>query len=251
MKVIEPTVKRHPLNFLGVLGRWLLGGLFLYLGLSKLLHAAEFGQLVREQLMITNPLLSGLVITTLPWLEMFYGLLLLTGIARNAAAVLGRWWLGGVFIFMGLHKAFPHPEAFLKLVRQYDLVTSPFLLNSIAAALPWFEVFCGLLLLAGIAVQGAALNVIVMLVPFTLMVLKRALVIAAASGIPFCAVKFDCGCGAGEVFICHKLVENTVLLLLSVWMLAGSGRPLCLRFSLFRGKAEASGQPAPAQPVAS
>ena len=118
------------------------------------------------------------------------------------------------------------------------------LLNSIGAALPWFEVFCGLLLLAGIAVRGAALNVVVMLVPFTLMVLKRALVIAAASGIPFCAVKFDSGCGAGEVFICHKLVENTVLLLLSVWLLMGPGRPLCLRFSLFREKTEGSDQPA-------
>ncbi len=251
MKVIETTRKRRPLDLPARLGRWLLGGLFLYLGLSKVLHSAQFGQLVREQLAITNPVLSGLIVIALPWLEVLYGLLLLTGFARNSAAVLGRWWLGGVFIFMGLHKAFPHPEAFLKLVRQYDLVTSPLLLNSISAALPWFEVFCGLLLLAGIAVRGAALNVVVMLVPFTLMVLKRALIIAAASGIPFCAVKFDCGCGAGEVFICHKLVENLVLLLLSIWLLGGSGRPLCLRFGLFREKADASGQPAPVEPVTS
>jgi hypothetical protein len=90
-----------------------------------------------------------------------------------------------------------------------------------------------------------------MLVPFTLVVLKRALVIAAEKGIPFCAVKFDCGCGAGEVFICHKLIENTVLLLLSMWLLMGRGRPLCLRFGLFREKAEASGQPAPEQPAVS
>ncbi len=251
MKVIELAGKRRPLDIPARLGRWLLGGLFLYLGLSKVLHSADFGQLVREQLAITNPFLSGLIVTTLPWLEVFYGLLLLTGIAWNSAAVLARWWLGGVFIFMGLHKALPHPEAFLKLVRQYDLVTNPLLLNSIGAALPWFEVFCGLLLLAGIAVRGAALNIVVMLVPFTLMVLKRALEIAATSGIPFCAVKFDCGCGAGEVFICHKLVENTVLLLLSVWLLRGSGRPLCLRFGLFREKTEASDQPAPIQPAVS
>jgi uncharacterized membrane protein YphA (DoxX/SURF4 family) len=251
MKVTQPTRKWRRSDFPALLGRWLLGGLFLYLGLSKVLHPAEFGELVREQLAITNPFLSGLIVTTLPWLEVLYGILLLTGIARNTAAVLGRWWLGGVFVFMGLHKAFPHPEAFLKLVRQYDLVTSPILLNSIGAALPWFEVFCGLLLLAGIAVRGAALNVVVMLVPFTLMVLKRALALAATSGIPFCAVKFDCGCGAGEVFICHKLVENTVLLLLAALLLIGRGRPLCLRYNLFREKAEASDQPAPVQPVAS
>ena len=83
---------------------------------------------------------------------------------------------------MGLNKALPHPEYFLKLVRQYDMVTSPFLLNSIAAALPWFEVYCGVLLLAGVAVRGAALKLVAMLVPFTLIVLKRALAIAAASG---------------------------------------------------------------------
>ena len=186
-------------------------------------------------------MLSSLVAATAPWLEIIYGLLLLSGIARDTAAVLGRWWLGCVFIYMGLNKALPHPEYFLKLVRQYDMVTSPWLLNSIGAALPWFEVLCGLLLLAGVAVRGAALNIVVMLVPFTLIVLKRALALAASSGKPFCAVKFDCGCGAGEVFICHKLVENTVLLLLAAWLLTGHGRPLCCRFDLFRKKAPASG----------
>jgi uncharacterized membrane protein YphA (DoxX/SURF4 family) len=251
VKVTQPTRKASRLDFPALLGRWLLGGLLLYLGLSKVLHPAEFVKLVREQFMITNPFLSGLVVTTAPWLEMLFGLLLLTGIARNSAAVVARWWLGGVFVFMGMHKALPHPEAFLKLVRQYDIVTTPFLLNSIGAALPWFEVFCGLLLLAGIAVRGAALNIVVMLVPFTLMVLKRALVIAAASGIPFCAVKFDCGCGAGEVYICHKLVENTVLLLMAAWLLIGGGRPLCLSYSLFQEKAPASDPPTPAKPPAS
>ena len=82
-----------------------------------------------------------------------------------------------------------------------------------------------------------------MLVPFTLVVLKRALAIAAATGKPFCAVKFDCGCGAGEVYICHKLVENSALLLLAAWLLTGAGRQLCLRFSLRR--AEDQGTPAP------
>jgi hypothetical protein len=58
----------------------------------------------------------------------------------------------------------------------------------------------------------------------------------ADKGVSFCAVKFDCGCGAGEVFICHKLVENTVLLLMAAWLLSGQGRQLCLRFSLMRKK---------------
>jgi uncharacterized membrane protein YphA (DoxX/SURF4 family) len=243
--------KRSPLDIVALLARWLLGGLFIYLGLSKVLHAPEFLKLVRQQFMVTDPILASLIATTAPWLEVLYGLLLLTGIARDAAAVLARWWLGCVFIYMGLHKAVPHPEYFLKLVRQYDMVTSPFLLNCIGAALPWFEVYCGVLLLAGVAVRGAALNLIVMLVPFSLIVLKRALVIAATEHKAFCAVKFDCGCGAGEVFICHKLVENTVLLLLAAWLLTSRGRQLCLRFSLFRVVGHTSSEPAPVTPPTS
>jgi hypothetical protein len=53
----------------------------------------------------------------------------------------------------------------------------------------------------------------------------------------------------GEVFICHKLVENTVLLLLSAWLLAGRGRQFCLCFSLFREKAQTPEQPEPAMPA--
>jgi uncharacterized membrane protein YphA (DoxX/SURF4 family) len=153
--------------------------------------------------------------------------------ALDYGAVLARWGLAALFIQMGWNKAL-HPEAFLKLVHQYDIVASPFPLNAIAAALPWFEVFCGLLLLAGVAVRGAALMLVAMLVPFTLLVLNRALAIASLQHLAFCAVKFDCGCGNGEVFICHKLVENTLLIMLSCWLLAGYSRPLSLRFSLFR-----------------
>lgn len=229
-----------------MLARWVLAGLFIYLGLSKILHGGEFLTFVRQQLKVTNPFLSGLIATVGPCLEVLYGLWLITGIARDAAAVLARWWLGLVFIYMGLNKAITHPEAFLELVRQYHMVETPVLLNSIAAALPWFEVYCGVLLLAGVAVRGTALNLIAMLVPFTLAVLKRALDMAASSGMPFCAVKFDCGCGAGEVYICHKLVENSTLLLLAAWLLTGRGRQFCLWFSSLRAErhADSSGQAA-------
>jgi uncharacterized membrane protein YphA (DoxX/SURF4 family) len=139
--------------------------------------------------------------------------------------------LGAAFVYLGLNKAL-HPVDFLKLMQQYDLTQNALLLNSIAAGLPWFEVFCGLLLLTGVAVRGTALTLLLMLVPFTLLVLHQALLLQAAQAIPFCAVKFDCGCGTGEEFICRKLLENFLLILLSVWLLAGRGRQLSLRFSL-------------------
>jgi uncharacterized membrane protein YphA (DoxX/SURF4 family) len=154
---------------------------------------------------------------------------------RGIAALLTRWLLGGLFIYMGFQKAL-HPEAFLKMVHQYDFVTNAFLLNYIAAALPWFEVFCGLLLVFGIAVRGAALMLVLMLIPFTLIVLRRALTITATQGIPFSAVKFDCGCGNGEVVIWKKMLENSFLILLACWLVTTRARLLCLRFSLFDSK---------------
>ncbi len=151
--------------------------------------------------------------------------------AADIFTVLARCCLGALFIYMGLNKAL-EPVAFLKLLRQYDLTQTPLLLNSIAAALPWFEVFCGLLLLLGVAVRGTALTLLLLLAPFTALVLRRALALHSALDIPFCAVKFDCGCGEGAVFICRKLAENVLLMLLSGWLLAGCGRRFCLRFSL-------------------
>jgi len=155
--------------------------------------------------------------------------------ALDLGAVLARWLLGALFVYMGLNKALL-PVEFLKLVRQYDLVQTPLLLNSIAAALPWFEVFCGVLLLAGVAVRGSALMLLLMLVPFTIVVLQRALAIETALGIPFCAVKFDCGCGTGEVLICRKLVENSLLVLFSGWLLMGRGQRLCARYGLMKSE---------------
>jgi uncharacterized membrane protein YphA (DoxX/SURF4 family) len=154
--------------------------------------------------------------------------------AIDFATVAARWFLAAFFIYSGLEKGLD-PASFLKLVRQYDLVQTPLLLNGIAATLPWFEVFCGALLLAGIAVRGTALTLACVLIPFTAVVWHRALILQGAKSIPFCAVKFDCGCGMGEEFICHKLLENACLILLAFWLLAGRGRILALRYSLSAG----------------
>src|SRR5690348_5935586 len=64
--------------------------------------------------------------------------------------IAARWVLAAAFIYMGMHKVLA-PAEFLGLVRQYNLTNNYIILNCIAAALPWFEVFCGLLLLFGIA----------------------------------------------------------------------------------------------------
>jgi uncharacterized membrane protein YphA (DoxX/SURF4 family) len=142
--------------------------------------------------------------------------------ATGVCTLLARWVLGALFVYMGLNKAL-HPVEFLKLLRQYNMVESSLALNAIALGLPWFEVFCGLLLLAGIASRGTALLLALMLAAFTCAVFRRALGIHALQHIAFCAIKFDCGCGAGEEFICRKVVENLGLMILSAWILLGWG----------------------------
>jgi uncharacterized membrane protein YphA (DoxX/SURF4 family) len=147
-------------------------------------------------------------------------------------AVLVRCALGAFFIYMGLGKAL-HPVEFLKLVREYELLQHYLLLNLVAASLPWVEVFCGVLLVMGIAVRGTAVVLLAMLLPFTMLVLLRALAIQGADSLPFCAVKFDCGCGAGEVLICRKLAENGLLIVSSIWLAFRQQMHLSLRHRIF------------------
>ena len=135
--------------------------------------------------------------------------------------VAGRWLLGAMFIYMGLTKVM-HPLEFLKLVRQYDIFSGYLGLNLVAALIPWLELFCGVLLVVGLAVRGTAVVVFIMLIAFTTIVILRASEIYAAGGLPFCAIKFDCGCGSGEVVICRKLAENALLTVLAGSLIVSS-----------------------------
>lgn len=128
-----------------------------------------------------------------------------------------RFALGGYLIYLGLAKALD-PVGFLKLLREYELLASPLPLNAVAALLPWFEVACGGFLIAGIAVRGTALVVASLFFAFTAAIIHRALAIHAELGTSFCSIRFDCGCGAGEVLACAKIPENLVWLALATWL---------------------------------
>ncbi len=54
--------------------------------------------------------------------------------------LLARLVLGGMFVYMGADKIL-NQVLFLKLIRQYEMVPEsvPWLLNLIAAVLPWME----------------------------------------------------------------------------------------------------------------
>ncbi len=149
--------------------------------------------------------------------------------ASGVPLLLARLILGALFIIMGWNKAV-QPGEFLKLTRTYQMIpdSMPELLNLTAITLPWLEIFCGVLLIAGIALRGTALLLIGMLVFFTGAVIARAIGIYNAQDIAFCAIKFDCGCGSGEQYICHKVPENLGLLALSFVVLLSRSRRFAL-----------------------
>ena len=147
--------------------------------------------------------------------------------------LLARLALGGLFVYMAWSKVV-HPTDFMKLIREYHMVPEswPIVLNLIAAVLPWVEIMCGMLLIFGVALRGTSLMLLLMLIGFTIIVTLRAVGIHQTTGQPFCTIKFDCGCGAGEQYICAKIPENLGMCLLSIIILISRSRRWCLRGDL-------------------
>ena len=151
--------------------------------------------------------------------------------------LLARFVLGGAFIYFGCLKL-ADPLEFLKQLHFYDIMPEhwPILLNSVALVMPWLEVACGVALILGFWLRGSALMLGGMLLTFMIALYFRAIGIAETDAIPFCAVKFDCGCGTGVRIICHKLLENAGLLLLCVMILFSRRRLFCLSSMLTGGR---------------
>jgi uncharacterized membrane protein YphA (DoxX/SURF4 family) len=176
--------------------------------------------------------------------------------------VIARLLVGVVFIWMGITKtglvtSFLHntrlmetsavqyvvqneiidlsnPVDFLKLIREYHIIpeSMPMVLNLVAAVLPWLEVLCGIFLVLGVGIRGTSLLIVILMTAFTVMVTSRALHIYNIQDIAFCDIKFDCGCGAGVVYICYKIPENLFLLAVSLGLLFSRSRRLCLKRDL-------------------
>lgn len=148
-----------------------------------------------------------------------------TGIPLLVARVV----LAAMFIYMGVSKVLD-PIDFLKLIREYHILPEvpPHFLNLAAVILPPLEVVCGLALLVGVAVRGAAVTLFGMLWIFTTAVIIRSLSLHATGVGPYCSIRFDCGCGGGEVYICWKLLENSGLILLSALAMLSRSRRFCL-----------------------
>jgi uncharacterized membrane protein YphA (DoxX/SURF4 family) len=164
---------------------------------------------------------------------------LLTRLERSGVPLLlARLITGGMFLYLGYNK-FMEPIDFLKILKEYHIlpITPGYYLNTTAIVLPYLEMLCGLALLLGVSIRGAAIVLGGMLLFFYPALISQALKIQEAQGgIPFCDVAFDCGCGTGVEFICSKLVENTILLVGSVIAVFSRSRLYCLSSLLTGGR---------------
>jgi uncharacterized membrane protein YphA (DoxX/SURF4 family) len=70
-----------------LLCRLLVGGVFVYASIDKILYPVEFAKVVYNYQMLPVAL-SNLVAMSLPWLELFAGLALLMGVLRKESALI-------------------------------------------------------------------------------------------------------------------------------------------------------------------
>jgi len=149
--------------------------------------------------------------------------------ASGVPLLMMRIVIGVMFLWMGIEKL-GHPIEFLKQIHLYAMLPEEpaFFLNATAIVLPWLEVFCGVALIVGIWVRGAAAMIALMLAVFTPAILLRALAIQSADGTPFFEIAFDCGCGSGVVVTWKKLLTNSTLFLVTLIGVFSQSRRFCL-----------------------
>lgn len=103
--------------------------------------------------------------------------------------VLGRWlalafrlYLGGVFVYASVYKI-GYAAEFAETVASYQIVPA-LAVNAVALVLPWLELICGVLLVAGVRVRTVSAMLGVLLVVFCVAVTMNLLI----------ETPIDCGC---------------------------------------------------------
>jgi len=128
----------------------------------------------------------------------------------TALLLLLRVFMGMVFVAAAVEKV-ADPAAFAHSIDNYRLLPSGLLLLS-ATWLSWLELLCGLALVFGMRLRGASFLTSVLLLIFTL---------AVISGV-MRGLDISCGCFTQDPGVAKigwlKVLENTGLLLLSVWV---------------------------------
>ncbi|HNR12503.1 MAG TPA: MauE/DoxX family redox-associated membrane protein [Thermodesulfobacteriota bacterium] len=119
-------------------------------------------------------------------------------------AVVGRLVLGSIFVYAGWDKI-NDPEAFAEAIHNYRILPVASI-NLVAIVLPWIELVCGALLVAGVFTGGSSLLIAALLGSFLL-----ALISALVRGLDI-----SCGCFSGRskdpITIWYLLRDGTLLL---------------------------------------
>jgi uncharacterized membrane protein YphA (DoxX/SURF4 family) len=97
-------------------------------------------------------------------------------------AVAFRLYIGGIFIYASVYKI-NYPAEFADSVASYELVPY-WAVGVMAVVMPWVELICGVLVIAGIRSKAAILVLMGLMVLFTV-----AIVITLVRGVPI-----GCGC---------------------------------------------------------
>ena len=79
------NILQHP--WLGLLSRLVVGGIFIYASLDKVMHPEGFARIVFNYHLVPAPLIN-LVAILLPWVELGAGLFLILGIWTRASGLI-------------------------------------------------------------------------------------------------------------------------------------------------------------------
>ncbi len=163
--------------------------------------------------------------------------------------LIARMVLGNLFIYYGLHKV-GDPVDFLKQIKEYNLLPldPPEFINMTAVAMPWIEIVCGNLLIAGFWIRGSALTILGMLMVFTSAIFMRTVGVYGEGGQAFCDIAFDCGCGSGVIVICKKLAINMSMMGLALIALLSRSRCFAIETLVVKIMKEASQQKSGSEP---
>ncbi len=128
-----------------------------------------------------------------------------------------RLFLAAIFIYAAVQKI-GKPLLFAEEIHSYSVVGYGTPLYLMAVILPWLELICGISLVTGVFIRGAALILLGFNALFLIVIAKRT-VGFMHEGTPFLKVYFDCGCGFGATFAWKKLLEDSVYFILAMVLL--------------------------------
>ena len=135
---------------------------------------------------------------------------------RRLAAVAVRLAVGGIFLYAGILKA-RDPVGFAGSIAAYRIL--PYFGDYlVAAVLPWLEIVCGALLVAGVRYRGATL----------LLTLLDLVFMGALASVIVRGLDIDCGCfrqGGGATSPWVALGRDVVLFAALLFVLKGASVP--------------------------